>query len=137
MNTKESSEDYLETILILSKKLPVVRSVDIANEMGFKKSSISVAMRKLREKEHIIMDDNGYITLTESGLKIAESVYARHVLFTNWLTELGVDPIIAQEDACRMEHIISEDSYTAIKNFIINNHCKSYRSDKKKKESQK
>ena len=86
MNTKESSEDYLETILILSKKLPVVRSVDIANEMGFKKSSISVAMRKLREKEHIIMDDNGYITLTESGLKIAESVYARHVLFTNWLS---------------------------------------------------
>ena len=90
-------------------------------------------MRKLRAKEHITMDDNGYIRLTESGLQIAESVYARHVLFTNWLTELGVDPAIAQEDACRIEHIISEESYMAIKDFIVNNHCKSYRSGKKKK----
>ena len=132
MDTKESSEDYLETILILSKKLPVVRSVDIANEMGFKKSSISVAMRKLREKEHITMDNNGYISLTESGKAIAENVYSRHVLFTNWLTELGVDPKIAQEDACRMEHIISEESYGAIKEFIVNNHCKNYRGKKGK-----
>ena len=129
---KESAEDYLETILILSKKLPVVRSVDIANELGYKKSSISVAMRKLREKEHITMDENGYIRLTKAGLKIAESVYERHVLFTNWLTELGVDPEIAQEDACRMEHIISEESYNAIRDFIVNKHCKEYRSQKKK-----
>ena len=130
MDPKESSEDYLETILILSKKLPVVRSVDVANELGYKKSSISVAMKKLREKKHIIMDENGFITLTEEGKKIAQKVYDRHVLFTNWLSELGVDPIIAAEDACRIEHIISEESYSAIKNFIINNHCKNYRTKK-------
>ena len=124
MDPKESSEDYLETILILSQKLPVVRSVDVANELGYKKSSISVAMKKLREKKHIVMDENGFITLTEEGRKIAQNVYDRHVLFTNWLSELGVDPIIAAEDACRMEHIISEDSYLAIKDFIIRHHCK-------------
>ena len=127
MDPKESSEDYLETILILSKKLPVVRSVDVANELGYKKSSISVAMKKLREKEHIVMDDNGYIKLTEAGRKIAENVYSRHVLFTNWLSELGVDERIAQEDACRIEHIISEESYLAIKQFIMDHHCKTYR----------
>ena len=132
MDPKESSEDYLETILILSKKLPVVRSVDVANELGYKKSSISVAMKKLREKDQIAMDNNGYITLTPAGKKIAENVYSKHVLFTNWLTELGVDPKIAQEDACRMEHIISEESYTAIKEFIVNHHCKDYRSNSKK-----
>jgi len=128
MDPKESSEDYLETILILSKKLPVVRSVDVANELGYKKSSISVAMKKLREKDQIIMDNNGYITLTPAGKEIAENVYSKHVLFTNWLTELGVNPDIAQEDACRMEHIISEESYSAIKDFIIKYHCKDFRS---------
>ena len=132
MDPKESAEDYLETILILSKKLPVVRSVDVANELGYKKSSISVAMKKLREKNHIQMDNNGYITLTPEGKKIAENVYSRHVLFTNWLTELGVDSHIAQEDACRMEHIISEDSYEAIKKFITDHHCKQYRGSGKK-----
>jgi Mn-dependent DtxR family transcriptional regulator len=130
MDPKESSEDYLETILILSKKLPVVRSVDVANELGYKKSSISVAMKKLRERKLITMDENGYINLTEEGAKIAEAVYSRHILFTNWLTELGVDSTIAAEDACRIEHIISEESYQAIKDFIINNHCKNYRGKK-------
>ena len=132
MDPKESAEDYLETILILSKKLPVVRSVDVANELGYKKSSISVAMRKLREKNHIIMDNNGYITLTKEGKEIAENVYSRHILFTNWLTELGVDPKIAQDDACRMEHIISDESYAAIKEFIMEHHCKNYRGKNKK-----
>lgn len=130
MDPKESSEDYLETILILSKKLPVVRSVDVANELGYKKSSISVAMKKLRERALITMDENGYIRLTDEGLKIAEAVYSRHILFTNWLTELGVDPDIAADDACRIEHIISEESYLAIKDFIINKHCKSFRTKK-------
>ena len=130
MDPKESAEDYLETILILSKKLPVVRSVDVANELGYKKSSISVAMKKLRERKLITMDENGYINLTEEGAKIAEAVYSRHILFTNWLTELGVDSTIAAEDACRIEHIISEESYQAIKDFIINNHCKNYRGKK-------
>ena len=96
----------------------------MANELGYKKSSISVAMKKLREKNHIIMDENGFITLTEEGRIIAQNVYDRHVLFTNWLSELGVDPLIAAEDACRMEHIISEESYQAIKEFIIRHHCK-------------
>ena len=132
MDPKESSEDYLETILILSKKLPVVRSVDVANELGYKKSSISVAMKKLRERSLITMDENGYIRLTDEGLTIAEAVYDRHILFTNWLSELGVSPKIAADDACRIEHIISEESYLAIKNFIINNHCKNYRSKKSK-----
>ena len=132
MDPKESSEDYLETILILSKKLPVVRSVDVANELGYKKSSISVAMKKLRERSLITMDENGYIRLTDEGLRIAEAVYDRHILFTNWLSELGVSPKIAADDACRIEHIISEESYLAIKNFIINNHCKNYRSKKSK-----
>lgn len=132
MDPKESSEDYLETILILSKKLPVVRSVDVANELGYKKSSISVAMKKLRERSLITMDENGYIRLTDEGLKIAEAVYDRHILFTNWLSELGVSHEIAADDACRIEHIISEESYLAIKNFIINNHCKNYRSKKSK-----
>ena len=131
MDPKESAEDYLETILILSKKLPVVRSVDVANELGYKKSSISVAMKKLREKEHITMDANGFITLTPEGKKIAESVYSRHVLFTNWLSELGVDPVIAAEDACRMEHIISEESYLAIKDVISRHHCKECAPNKK------
>ena len=119
MDPKESAEDYLETILILSKKLPVVRSVDIANELGYKKSSISVAMRKLREKNHIQMNENGFITLTNEGLAIAQKVYDRHVLFTNWLTELGVDEFTAAEDACRIEHVISEESYDAIKKFLF------------------
>ena len=132
MDPKESSEDYLETILILSKKLPVVRSVDVANELGYKKSSISVAMKKLRERELITMDENGYIYLTAEGLKLAEAVYSKHILFTNWLTEIGVDPLVAAEDACRLEHIISEESYVAIKNFIVDNHCKNYRSKKSK-----
>ncbi len=130
MDPKESAEDYLETILILSKKLPVVRSVDIANELGYKKSSISVAMRKLREKNHIIMNENGFITLTPEGEAIARKVYDRHVLFTNWLTELGVDRMTAAEDACRIEHVISEESYDAMKSFIIEHHCKEFRSDK-------
>ena len=111
----ESAENYLETILTLSKKLPVVRSVDIANELDFKKSSVSVAMKNLREKEHIVVSKEGYITLTESGLAIAEMIYERHELLTNWLVRLGVDPEVASEDACRIEHVISTESFEAIK----------------------
>ena len=115
----ESAENYLETILILSQKLPVVRSVDIANELGFKKSSVSVAMKKLRESEHIIVSREGYITLTESGQAIADMIYERHTLLSSWLERLGVDPQIAADDACRMEHVISEESFNAIKKHIV------------------
>lgn len=118
MRINESSENYLETILILSKRLPAVRSVDIAEELGFKKPSISVAMKNLREKGHITVNESGFITLTESGRKIADMIYERHELISDWLTSLGVDPAVAVEDACRMEHVISTESFEAIKNHV-------------------
>ncbi len=120
MNINESAENYLETILILSKTLPVVRSVDIATELGFKKSSISIAMKNLREKKYITVSEAGYITLTKSGKEIADMIYERHELFTSWLISLGVDEKTASEDACRMEHVISKESFEAIKNHIPN-----------------
>ena len=115
MNINESAENYLETILQLSKSLPVVRSVDIANELGFKKSSVSVAMKNLRQKEHITVTDAGFIYLTESGKAIAEHVYEKHQLLKGWLISLGVSEEIAAEDACKMEHVISDESFDAIK----------------------
>jgi len=118
MAPNESAENYLETILILSRKLPVVRSVDIANELGFKKSSISIAMKNLREKELITVSDAGFINLTEAGREIADMIYERHEFLTSWLTKLGVDPEIAAEDACKMEHVVSKESFQAIKNFV-------------------
>lgn len=111
----ESAENYLETILILSETLPVVRSVDVANELGFKKSSVSVAMKNLREKEHITVTDAGFIYLTESGRSIAEMIRERHQLLTLWLTRLGVPEDIASEDACKLEHVLSKESFEAIK----------------------
>lgn len=114
----ESAEDYLETILLLSKQLPVVRSVDIATELGYKKSSVSVAMKNLRGKNHITVTKQGYIYLTDSGKKIADAVYERHEWFTNWLISLGVEEKIASEDACKIEHILSKESFEAIKKAI-------------------
>ncbi len=118
MNTNESSENYLETILILSKAMPVVRSVDVAEELGFKKSSVSVAMKNLREKEHITVTKEGHIHLTEAGRKIAEMIYERHRLLSEWLVKLGVGKGTADEDACRMEHVISRESFEAIKRYM-------------------
>ena len=118
MGHNESVEDYLETILILSKKLPVVRSVDISVELGYKKSSISIAMKNLRNKEYITVSDAGFITLTESGRALAESVYERHRFFTEWLTSIGVPEAVAAEDACQIEHVISQESFDAIKKAI-------------------
>ena len=118
MNVNESAENYLETILILSKKNPVVRSVDIAEELGFKKSSVSVAMKNLREKENITVTKEGYIYLTESGRAIAEMIYERHEFLTSWLTSLGVDAAIAAEDACRIEHDISQETFQMLRKYI-------------------
>ena len=120
MRTKsnESAEDYLETILILSQKLPVVRSVDIANELGYKKPSVSIAMKNLREKEYIYVMEQGYIYLTDSGKEIAEMIYERHNFFKNWLIKMGVDEKIAADDACKIEHDLSPESYAAIKNYF-------------------
>ena len=118
MIINESAENYLETILVLSKKLPVVRSVDISNELGFKKSSVSIAMKNLREKGHITVTDAGYIYLTESGKQIADMIYERHELLSSWLVRLGVPEEIATEDACKIEHVISKESFAAIKNHV-------------------
>lgn len=118
MHSNESSENYLETILTLSKKLPVVRSVDVANELGFKKPSVSIAMKNLREKGHITVTEQGYIYLTESGKQIADSVYERHQCLSLFFEKLGVPKDIAVEDACRIEHIISNESFDAIKKHI-------------------
>lgn len=118
MAVNESAENYLETILILSKRLPVVRSVDIAAELDFKKSSVSVAMKHLREREHIIMDKSGFITLTPAGREIAEMIYERHQLLSSWLMSLGVSEKNAVGDACRIEHVISRESFDAIKKYV-------------------
>lgn len=120
MHVNESAENYLETILILSQKLPVVRSVDIANELGFKKSSVSIGMKNLRLKDYITVTDAGFIYLTEEGKKIAEMIYERHKFLSSWLISLGVDPEIASEDACKIEHVISKESFAAIKSNIAN-----------------
>jgi len=116
--SNESIEDYLETILSLQKRISYVRAIDIVHEMNFSKPSVSIAMKNLREKKYIDVDDNGYITLTDAGLKQAEIVLEKHTILSNWLIGLGVNPETALEDACRMEHDISEESFLAIKNHI-------------------
>ena len=118
MAINESAENYLETILMLSKKLPVVRSVDIANELGFKKSSVSIAMKHLRENNHITVTDAGFIFLTDSGKQIADMIFERHEVISSWLISMGVSEETALEDACKMEHVISQESFDAIKKFV-------------------
>ena len=115
MKIHESAENYLETILMLSERLPRVRSIDIVNELEFSKPSISVAMKNLRENGYINMDSDGSITLTPSGQGIAERIYERHRFFSDLLTRLGVDPDIATDDACRIEHDISPETFNAFK----------------------
>lgn len=115
----ESAENYLETILVLSEQLPVVRAVDISNELGFKKSSVSIAMKNLRAKNHITVTDAGFIYLTDSGKEIADMIYERHQLLSSWLMKLGVNEEVALEDACKIEHVISKESFDAIKKHVI------------------
>lgn len=119
MHSNESAENYLEAILVLSQTLPVVRSVDVAEKLSFRKSSVSVAMKNLREKKQIIMSPEGYIQLTASGRAIAEMIYERHRLISSWLKNLGVDEKVAAEDACRIEHVISKESFEAIKRNVL------------------
>lgn len=121
MNPFESSENYLETILVLSQRIPHVRAVDIAAEMNFSKPSVSVAMKNLRNKNHISIDNYGFITLTPSGREIATAVYERHTVLSNWLISMGVAPEVAAEDACKMEHQISNESFQALKRYIESN----------------
>ncbi len=125
MKIQESAENYLETILRLSERLPHVRSIDIVNELDFSKPSVSVAMKNLRQNGYILMDSDGYITLTDAGMEIASKIYERHKILTSVLTQLGVDPEVAAQDACKMEHVISETSFQAIKKNIKENEGKS------------
>ena len=120
MSIHESAEMYLETIHVLSLKGNLVRSIDIVNELEYSKPSVSVAMKNLRAEGYILIDAEGYITLTGKGLKIAKTMYERHVAISDWLIYLGVDKKTAVHDACKMEHAMSEKSFTAIKNHIKN-----------------
>ena len=115
MKIQESAENYLETILILKQRQGQVRSIDSVNELNFSKPSVSVAMKKLRESGLIEMAPDGMITLLPEGMRIATTIYERHVLLSQYLIRLGVDPKVAAEDACRIEHVISEESFGKIK----------------------
>lgn len=114
----ESAENYLETILILSKKKGTVRSVDIATELGFSKPSVCVAMRNLREHGYIVTDGDGLITLTETGFEIANKVFERHETITAWLKGIGVSSDQAAIDACRIEHVISHESFECLRKYV-------------------
>ena len=126
LKIQESAENYLETILMLSEKQPYVRSIDIATELGFSKPSVSVAMKNLRVNNLILVNDEGHITLTDEGRRIAETIYERHTALSKWLMDLGVSEKTALEDACRIEHDISAESFAAIKE-----HIKKYSSEAK------
>lgn len=115
MQIYQSAEDYLEAILMLKERLGQVRSIDIVNELGYSKPSISVAMKKLRENGYLTMDGEGFITLTESGLAIAQRVYSRHRLLTEFFISLGVGAQTAAADACKIEHDLSEETFEKIK----------------------
>lgn len=118
MKIHESAENYLETILFLQKRNGKVRSIDIANELNYSKPSISIAMRHLRENGMIRIEDGGNIALLPAGLEIAERMYERHTMLSNWFIRIGVSPETAQEDACRVEHVISEETFEAFKQHL-------------------
>lgn len=119
MQIHQSAEDYLECILKLSKQRPVVRSIDIANDMNYSKPSISVAMKNLRLNGYINVDESGFITLTDSGMEIASNIYDRHPILRKWLEFLGISPETAEQDACKIEHTLSKETYTALRKHII------------------
>ena len=121
MHLQESGEMYLETILILSKKMSDVRSIDICEYMGYSKPSVSRAVGLLKNGEYINVDKSGYITLSPSGREVAEKIYERHTLLTQFLIKIEVDEKTAAEDACRLEHVISDASFNAIKKHAMEN----------------
>ncbi len=118
MKIHESAQNYLEAILILEKRNGFVRSIDIANELEFSKPSVSIAMKHLRNDGYIETDENGYITLLEKGRQIAEEMYERHTLITSWFKLLGVSDEVASQDACKIEHAISKESFDALKKYL-------------------
>ena len=118
MSLQESGEMYLETIYVLSKKSDSVRSLDVAEQMGFSKPSVSRAVKLLKEGEYLTVDKDGYVHLTESGLAVAKKIYERHTVLTELLVSLGVSRETAAEDACKIEHVISDESFAAMKNHL-------------------
>ena len=118
MQIHQSAEDYLETILMLSQRMGKVRSIDVVNELGFTKASVSIAMKKLRENGYIAVDGEGNLTLLDPGREIAERIYSRHRLLTHFFMQLGVDEKIAAEDACKAEHILSEQTLEKIREYF-------------------
>lgn len=118
MRIQESAENYLETILILKKRLGLVRSIDIASEMSFSKPSVSVAMKNLRLNGYIDVDKEGHISLLSKGTEIAEKIYERHQLLSLWLSSIGVNPKVAAQDACRIEHVISPETFQKLKDYV-------------------
>lgn len=122
MKVMESAENYLETILMLKASKGNVRSIDVANELGYSKPSVSVAMKRLREKGQIVVEESGNIELTDAGREIAEKIYERHTLLTTLLEEIGVSPEVAEEDACRVEHYISDETFARIKEHVKEEH---------------
>lgn len=123
MQIREAAENYLETIYILSKKLDKVRSIDIVNDLNYSKPTISVMMKQFRENGFINMDRGGYITLTEKGLKIAKKMYERHEVIASIFMALGVNEVTAYEDACKIEHDLSEETFQRFKEHYLNNFC--------------
>ena len=119
MQIHQSADDYLVCFLKLSKQRPVVRSIDIANDMNYSKPSISVAMKNLRLNGYINVDESGFITLTDSGMEIASNIYDRHLILRKWLEFLGISPETAEQDACKIEHTLSKETYTALRKHII------------------
>lgn len=124
MRIQQSAEDYLETMLILQEKHGYIRSIDIANYLGVTKPSVSYAVKRLKESGYINMESNGPITLTPPGLEIARRTYDRHIALVSFLEILGVEDELAEEDACKIEHVISNDTYLAICNYLEKNKCK-------------
>lgn len=121
MKIQESAENYLEAILILNKRNGEVHAIDIAAELEFSKPSVSVAMKRLRENGYVEVNGMGHITLTDKGMEIAQRMYERHTFLSGWLASIGVDPVIAAEDACRMEHVISAETFDAIRAYAARN----------------
>ncbi len=120
MGIQESGEMYLETIYVLNKKMGSVRSIDISEHMGYSKPSVSRAVGILRDGGYISIDAKGFIALTDAGLELAKKIYERHTVLTKVLISLGVDENTASEDACRIEHVISDDTFSAIKKYCEN-----------------
>lgn len=121
MNKKESREDYLEAILVLEKKQSFIRAIDIANELSFSKPSVSIAMKKLKDENLIIVGDDGAISLTEEGRRIAEKTLEKHEFLTSFFVYLGIEPDMAEDEACQIEHLLSDITFEKLKEFINKN----------------